>query len=65
MKQEKLTHARRAGAEYICTACTHCQIQYDRGMPRENIQAVPFAMLLGAALEIKEKVFTDWTHSNI
>ena len=65
IRQDKLAHARRAGADYICTACTHCQIQYERGQydrvqyerekeNKKNIRAMPFAVFLGAALGINK-----------
>ncbi|MCG8618597.1 MAG: CoB--CoM heterodisulfide reductase iron-sulfur subunit B family protein [Desulfobacterales bacterium] len=59
MRREKLASAARTGATTICTACTHCQIQYDRGVPGDtgDVTAVPFAMLLGRALGLKAKVF--------
>ncbi len=62
MRREKKAQARRAGADYICTACTHCQIQYTRDMPKGNqdISAVPFAVFMGAALGLKGKVFSTW-----
>ncbi|MCG8635383.1 MAG: CoB--CoM heterodisulfide reductase iron-sulfur subunit B family protein [Desulfobacterales bacterium] len=65
MRQEKLVLAGEAGADYICTACTHCQIQYDRGVPKEKISAVPFAVLLGTALGVEEKVFRTWQKENM
>ncbi len=58
MRKEKQLQARRAGADYICTACTHCQIQYEKGKTDlDEIKAVPFAYFLGAALGLKGNVF--------
>jgi len=55
IRQEKMAHAREAGADYICTACTHCQIQYEReDGNKRGIRAVPFALFLGAALGIND-----------
>ncbi|WDP91696.1 MAG: CoB--CoM heterodisulfide reductase iron-sulfur subunit B family protein [Desulfobacter sp.] len=47
----KLAHAKKAGAGWICTACTHCQIQYER-YGGADIRALPFALVLGGALGI-------------
>jgi len=60
IREGKCSHARQAGADYICTSCTHCQIQYERGQNenlsdnKRKIRAVPFAQLLGYALGINE-----------
>ncbi len=54
IRQDKMAHARQAGADYICTACTHCQIQYDRFGNNGDIRALPFAVFLGAALGINK-----------
>ena len=68
MRYSKQASARREGAEYISTACTHCQIQYgqipgestQKDLNKKVIQAVPFAVFLGAALGIKGRVFESW-----
>ncbi len=68
MRHSKQASARKEGAKYISTACTHCQIQYGQ-VPGEQsrdvfakkvIQAVPFAVFLGAALGIKGRAFESW-----
>lgn len=59
--RSKLTSASDCGADFICTACTHCQMQYnDMGIKKEaeklNIKPVLFTHILGLAmgLDIKE-----------
>ncbi|MDD9302099.1 MAG: hypothetical protein HUK40_07035 [Desulfobacter sp.] len=56
--RQKLSSAQNAGADYICTACTHCQIQYAMGYtPKKDVRPVPFAVFLGAALGIQSRLF--------
>lgn len=31
--QRKLSNAKRAGADFVCTACTYCQMQFERQNP--------------------------------
>lgn len=55
--QNKIKTAGDAGADLICTACTHCQMQYEmtRHSPDLNHHHVPailFSQILGAALGI-------------
>ena len=51
MGREKLIHARNAGADYICTACTHCQIQYERiGQETGRARALPFVVFLAESI---------------
>lgn len=57
----KLKTASDSGAEYICTACTHCQIQYtDMEMEKEaekfNITPVLFTHVLGLSLGIDQTI---------
>jgi heterodisulfide reductase subunit B len=40
LMEKKLLSARDAGADYICSACTHCQLQFD-GVRRQHPQADP------------------------
>jgi len=66
MMEAKLSDARRAGADYICTACTHCQIQFDavqadlHGPTASGGSGVPilpsvlYTQLLGLAMGIAE-----------
>ncbi|OGR15503.1 MAG: hypothetical protein A2097_05500 [Desulfobacula sp. GWF2_41_7] len=62
--QNKIKTARDAGADYICTACTHCQmqyemIQYQKQFNNHTPRSVLFTQILGAALGInKNKLST-------
>jgi heterodisulfide reductase subunit B len=52
--------ASREGAQFICTACTHCHIQYTQGQAAQNlakkfIPAVSYPVVLGSALGIPLK----------
>jgi len=56
--QNKFDAAKIAGADAICTACTHCQLQYERGKVQNDINdhrisAVLFTRILAHALGIK------------
>lgn len=58
--QTKLQAASDAGASYICTACTHCQIQYNfMAMEQESkkfdIIPVLFTQVLGMAMGLNKK----------
>jgi len=55
--QNKFNTAKKAGAEYICTACTHCQMQYemvksDNTINDQNLTTLLFTQILGAALGV-------------
>lgn len=57
MITHKAETASREGAAHICTACTHCQIQYQGKdaahiLSDKNLSAVPYPFFLGAALGI-------------
>lgn len=57
MITHKAETAHREGAAYICTACTHCQIQYQGKkaahiLSNKNLVAVAYPLFLGAALGI-------------
>jgi heterodisulfide reductase subunit B len=62
--RRKLKNSRDSGAEYICTACPYCQIQFDSVqsmiMKQENggshIPAILYTQLLGLSMGIDEKV---------
>lgn len=57
LMERKLADARRSGADLLCTACTHCQIQFDTerasaaGSETEGIRmpALPVSQLLGVS----------------
>jgi heterodisulfide reductase subunit B len=58
MASDKLKNAALSGARYICTACTHCQIQYTRVLDDTGlITAQPFVLFLGKAMGLKGKLF--------
>lgn len=62
--QNKFHTARKAGADYICTACTHCQMQYETMEPSPaiddiNLTPLLFTQLLGAALGLSEEVLSQ------
>ena len=60
LTRSKQRRAAMAGARFICTACTHCQIQYARvppASPREGVEALPFVFFLGRALGLKGPLF--------
>ncbi|MCP4718977.1 MAG: disulfide reductase [Desulfobacteraceae bacterium] len=53
--QNKIKTAKDAGADYICTACSHCQMQYEMVKDQEQINSpgtILFTQVLGAALGI-------------
>jgi heterodisulfide reductase subunit B len=57
--QVKLDDARKAGADYIATACTYCQMQFDTNQAEartgEPMAAVLYPQLLGLAMGLPEK----------
>jgi len=59
---QKMVNAQTCGAELICTACSHCQIQFDRyqdeSFSSEGLKGLPAVLvtqLLGGALGIDRK----------
>lgn len=55
----KMKSASESGADYICTACTHCQIQYEvlkfENLPNKyHLTSLLFTQILGAALGISK-----------
>ncbi|MBF0119082.1 MAG: CoB--CoM heterodisulfide reductase iron-sulfur subunit B family protein [Desulfobacterales bacterium] len=60
LMREKIEDAKLADAEYICTACSYCHIQFDMIRKRElkgdesvpNIPAILYPQLLGLAMGI-------------
>lgn len=55
--KNKLDTAKRAGADYICTACTHCQMQYEslkfeKGITGHAPLPISCTQIFGAALGI-------------
>ena len=61
--RKKVTSAGRAGADFLCTACPYCQLQFDRvrriaGMRSDDPAGPPsvlYTQLIGLCLGIKEK----------
>lgn len=64
MMQKKLEDAHGAGADFLCVACTYCQIQFDRiraSHPEEGnsswkhkLPSILYPQLLGLAMGLKE-----------
>jgi len=56
--QNKFKTASDAGADFICTACTHCQMQYEMVPSAKSLPDPPipllFTQILGAALGIRK-----------
>ena len=62
--QNKFKTAQKAGADYICTACTHCQMQYEmvksvNWIDDKNLTSILFTQILGAALGVPEKKLSE------
>ncbi len=60
--QNKIKSAADAGADYLCTACTYCQIQFDTIQASEAdasstrlFPSILYTQLLGASLGLEEK----------
>jgi len=61
--RKKLKDSKEGGAEFICTACPYCQIQFDtvqmmkmeRGNGRSYIPAILYTQLLGLSMGIDKK----------
>ena len=63
LAEKKITNARRSGADYLCTACPYCQLQFDRNQKmlvseRNEVKPLPailFTQLLGLCLGLDEQ----------
>jgi heterodisulfide reductase subunit B len=62
LMEKKLASAQEAGADHLCSACTHCQLQFD-GVRRQHPQSDPtqeqlktilYPQLLGLAMGLPE-----------
>ena len=61
--QRKLLNAKQAGADFVCTACTYCQMQFEQKNPSEiiaingdqNIPAVLISQLIGLSLGMEDE----------
>jgi heterodisulfide reductase subunit B2 len=64
LTQNKLTNAEKAGADLLCAACTHCQLQFDRVREKLNsaepgnqtLPSILFSQLLGLGLGLEASV---------
>jgi len=58
---KKIVSGKNAGADYLCTACPWCQLQFDRVQPRikfpdgngYHLPSIIFTQLLGIAMGIE------------
>ena len=63
LTQKKITDARQSGADYLCSACVYCQLQFDRVQKMmisrrnaaEQLPSILYTQLLGLSLGIDEK----------
>jgi heterodisulfide reductase subunit B len=63
LTRKKIDDAQQSGADYLCTSCVYCQLQFDRvqqmsGAGRQATQALPsilYTQLLGLSLGIEEE----------
>ena len=64
LTEKKQTDAKEAGANYLCSACPWCQLQFDNaqktaGIQRDNGQQIPsilYTQLLGLGMGIEDKL---------
>ena len=55
LTRKKLRLAHKKGAQYLCTGCPYCQLQFENVPPTENIspiQPILFTQILGLAMGI-------------
>ena len=52
LMQNKITEAKEAGANCLCTACTYCQLQFDEMPDKDAISTLLYTQLLGLSLGI-------------
>ena len=62
--KNKFDTAKQAGADYICTACTHCQMQYETarsemGITGKALDTLLFTQIIGAALGVEEQALSE------
>jgi len=61
--QRKLSNAKQAGADFVCTACTYCQIQFEQKNQAEvipqssegRVPAVLISQLMGMSIGLEAK----------
>jgi len=64
LTQKKIKDAGKSGADYLCSACVYCQLQFDRVQKmlvsrRKEAQPLPsilYTQLLGLSLGIDKKI---------
>ena len=64
LMQKKLIGARQAGADYLCSACTYCQIQFDTVQESELVKknkedgfpSILYTQLLGLSLGFSDEI---------
>ena len=64
LTENKLTDAKRSGADYLCVACPFCQLQFDRvqklshsnGNENQSLPSILYTQLLGLSLGIDSKL---------
>ena len=64
LTEKKLTNAKRSGADYLCTACPWCHLQFDSVQKmmleqrrlNNHLPAILFPQLLGLAMGIDKKI---------
>jgi heterodisulfide reductase subunit B len=62
--QRKLLNAKKAGADFVCTACTYCQMQFEHKyqselIPKDSgatIPAILISQLIGLSIGMKDEV---------
>jgi len=63
LTQKKLDSGRQSGADFLCTACPYCQLQFDQvqhmmtdnGGADEALPSILYAQLLGLCMGVDEK----------
>jgi len=63
LTEKKLTDAKQSGADYLCTACTYCQIQFDtvqkmislKRAANHQLPSILYPQLLGMSMGINEE----------
>ena len=63
LTQKKLDSGRKSGADFLCTACPYCQIQFDQvqsmmagnGASGDTLPSILYAQLLGLCMGVDEK----------
>jgi heterodisulfide reductase subunit B len=61
--QRKLSNAKQAGADFVCTACTYCQMQFEQKnqsefMPQNGNRIIPsvlISQLIGLSIGLDDE----------